>query len=131
MLADNSLPDVSPPPVGAGDYLTGALILQSSLEEAISLLIQRKGITNDPKEMSELKIGIPRLRAMLSTVNADLAAYLANQIQILPPTADVLKTIRTIATQIDGMVAASDQAKVILSFATNAAATWNTATKPA
>lgn len=108
------------------NFLEGNLTTQQGLENSISLVIQRKGHTADPSEMTELVIAEPALRAELSIVDSQLTAFLANSVAVDAPTKSEVDNIAELARRIAIMQATSDRANAIIGAATHLAKTWRT-----
>ena len=113
------------------NFMEGLMATQRGLEESIDLLIQRKGVTNDAKEMTEISIAQSRLRSELSMRDSELTAFLADKLVVRAPTQAEVEQIKKVTDDIYRMQAASATATAIISAGTQLATQWKSIAMPA
>ena len=106
--------------VAVGGYVKTAGRIKAGLTQAIKYLKRERKVA-PIADRPWYTAAISQLRDEFNEVQADLLAYLDEQLSITPPTAQEVKAIKKMVDDLDKMIANAQAAKAILNAATKLA----------
>ncbi|GAB4531880.1 MAG: hypothetical protein Tsb0020_48130 [Haliangiales bacterium] len=110
------------------DYLQAAVTTVGAIEDAIALLMVRQTIpTLAGDERRLITVKLADLDAHKAKVRAQMHAFIAGQLAVVPPTAGDIKKVQVIAESLDRMTAEAVMTDAVVDATANILALYNLA----